>query len=112
MRKSIVLGSIAALGLAGSAFADEGFSYSYLEADYVNSNFDGVSDNAAIVRTIVNLGHSLNMDVIAEGIETTDQLAFLQELGCKFGQGFLFSRPLPAQETPALLSKKHLIPKR
>src|SRR5688572_24318499 len=47
MRKSIVLSSLAALGLAGQAIAaDEGFSYSFLEADYISADVDGLDDNA------------------------------------------------------------------
>jgi hypothetical protein len=46
MRKSIVLGSIAALGLAGQALAEESFSYSFLEADYITADIDGLDDNA------------------------------------------------------------------
>ncbi len=52
-------------------------------------------ENREIVRTIVALGRALNLDVIAEGIEDDVQLHDLRELGCKGGQGFLFSRPLP-----------------
>jgi EAL domain-containing protein (putative c-di-GMP-specific phosphodiesterase class I) len=52
-------------------------------------------DNAAIARTIVALAHSLGMGVIAEGVETEDQLLFLASHGCHAYQGYLFSRPLP-----------------
>ena len=50
-----------------------------------------------IVRTIVELARVLGMDVVAEGIETREQYALLRQLGCRFGQGFLFSRPVPAE---------------
>lgn len=53
------------------------------------------SDDAAIARTIVALAHSLDMEVIAEGVETDAQHAFLFENGCHAYQGYLFSRPLP-----------------
>jgi diguanylate cyclase (GGDEF)-like protein/PAS domain S-box-containing protein len=59
------------------------------------------TENAEIVRTIVTLARSLNMDVIAEGVETREQLRRLGDLGCDYGQGYLFSRPVnagPAQE--------------
>jgi EAL domain-containing protein (putative c-di-GMP-specific phosphodiesterase class I) len=52
-------------------------------------------DNAEIVRTIITLAHSLNLDVIAEGIETDLQLAQLDWLACDQGQGFFFSPPIP-----------------
>jgi EAL domain-containing protein (putative c-di-GMP-specific phosphodiesterase class I) len=50
-----------------------------------------------IVRTIVDLARVLGMDVVAEGIETPEQEALLRQLGCRFGQGYLFSRPVPAE---------------
>jgi diguanylate cyclase (GGDEF)-like protein len=57
-------------------------------------------EGRALARTIIDLGTSLGLQVIAEGIETDGQLAGLQELGCGLGQGFLFARPLehPAME--------------
>jgi EAL domain-containing protein (putative c-di-GMP-specific phosphodiesterase class I) len=48
-----------------------------------------------IVRTIIELARVLGMEVLAEGIETVEQYKLLQQLGCRFGQGFLFSRPVP-----------------
>jgi EAL domain-containing protein (putative c-di-GMP-specific phosphodiesterase class I) len=58
-----------------------------------------------IVRTIVMLGHNLGMDVIAEGIETAEQLAKLRSLGCEYGQGYFFSKPLPSDQATELLKK-------
>ena len=57
----------------------------------------------AIVRSTVALAHSLGLRAIAEGIEDTEQLRALRSLGCQYGQGFLFSRPLSAPDTRALL---------
>ncbi|MEB3249356.1 MAG: EAL domain-containing protein [Merismopediaceae bacterium] len=51
-------------------------------------------ENAEIVRTIITLAHTLGLDVIAEGIETDIQLAQLRWLGCEYGQGYYFARPL------------------
>ena len=48
-----------------------------------------------IARTIITLGHSLNLQVIAEGVETSDHEAFLREEGCDEVQGFKYSQPLP-----------------
>jgi EAL domain-containing protein (putative c-di-GMP-specific phosphodiesterase class I) len=62
------------------------------------------ADSAAIVRSIVALGHGLQMRIVAEGVETETQLAMLRELGCDEFQGFLFSRPLDAAGVPALLA--------
>jgi EAL domain-containing protein (putative c-di-GMP-specific phosphodiesterase class I) len=56
-----------------------------------------------IVRTIVDLARVLGMDVVAEGIETPEQDALLRQLGCRFGQGFLFSRPVPAETIGRML---------
>ncbi|MEP7214324.1 MAG: PAS domain S-box protein [Acidobacteriota bacterium] len=57
----------------------------------------------AIVKTILMLGENLNMDVVAEGIETERQLKLLMSLGCRHGQGFLFSHPLEARRAEKLL---------
>ena len=67
------------------------------------SKMDAESKSGAIVRTIVLLGQNLNIEVVAEGIETEDQLGQLQSLGCGFGQGYLFSKPVPANEAEKLL---------
>jgi len=56
-----------------------------------------------IVQTILELARVLGMDVVAEGIETEEQLQLLQQMGCRYGQGFLFSPPLPASEIEKLL---------
>ena len=61
---------------------------------------------AAIVKAIISLGHSLDMQVIAEGVETAEQLAFLMENRCDAMQGFLFSRPLGAEAFIALLERE------
>ncbi|MDI6772445.1 MAG: EAL domain-containing protein [bacterium] len=59
-----------------------------------------------IVRMIVALGASLGVDVVAEGVETPAQLSQLRDLQCRYGQGFLFSEPLLAQETIRALSRQ------
>ena len=55
-------------------------------------------DDAAIVEAVVRLGQSLNISVIAEGVETVEQQNFLKSLGCHAAQGFLYGRPMPAQD--------------
>jgi EAL domain-containing protein (putative c-di-GMP-specific phosphodiesterase class I) len=64
------------------------------------------SQKAEIVHTITTLAHQLGMDVIAEGVETTEQLKRLGEMGCDYGQGFLFSKPVPSDVIEAILSVK------
>ncbi|WP_263350323.1 bifunctional diguanylate cyclase/phosphodiesterase [Acidicapsa acidisoli] len=61
-----------------------------------------------IVQTILELARVLGMDVVAEGIETEEQSKMLLELGCRYGQGYLFSPPLPATEIEALLAHPEL----
>jgi EAL domain-containing protein (putative c-di-GMP-specific phosphodiesterase class I) len=57
----------------------------------------------AIVKAICTLGHALEMDVVVEGVERTDQLACVRSLGADHAQGYYFARPLPAHEVPAVL---------
>jgi diguanylate cyclase (GGDEF)-like protein len=64
----------------------------------------GEGENVAIVRTIVTLAHALGMDVIAEGVETAAQLARLRAIGCEYGQGYFFAKPLPSHEATALMA--------
>ncbi|AHY46155.1 GGDEF: diguanylate cyclase (GGDEF) domain [Rubrobacter radiotolerans] len=61
-------------------------------------------EDRAIVETVVKLADALDLEVVAEGIETPEQLGRLKQLGCALGQGYLFSRPLPAGETERLLA--------
>jgi EAL domain-containing protein (putative c-di-GMP-specific phosphodiesterase class I) len=58
---------------------------------------------SSIVRAIIELAHSMNMKVVAEGVETSEESQFCKELKCDELQGYLFSRPLPAEKFEALL---------
>ncbi|MCW8889837.1 MAG: EAL domain-containing protein [Sedimenticola sp.] len=69
-------------------------------------DLEGNSDDAAIVRAIVSLGNSLQLDITAEGIETPYQEAFLTELGCELGQGYLYSQPLPREQIETLITEQ------
>src|SRR5207244_3070565 len=62
-------------------------------------------DNASeVVRAIVALAHNLDMDVVAEGVESVQQLEYLRTLGCEHAQGFFFSRPVTAMEAGTLIA--------
>ena len=60
-------------------------------------------EQGRLARTVITLARELNLEVIAEGVETVDQLAFLESLGCQYAQGYLISQPLPREEVPAFL---------
>ena len=64
------------------------------------------SENFEIVRLIITLAKTLGMDTISEGVETLQQLNQLKALGCEFGQGYFFSRPLSPQAVELMLAKK------
>jgi EAL domain-containing protein (putative c-di-GMP-specific phosphodiesterase class I) len=61
------------------------------------------SEDAHIVQTIIILGHNLGMDIVAEGVETAEQLSRLRALRCEYGQGYFFAQPLSAEAAEALL---------
>ncbi|MGK0480929.1 MAG: EAL domain-containing protein (putative c-di-GMP-specific phosphodiesterase class I) [Planctomycetota bacterium] len=61
-------------------------------------------DDAAITTAIILMGHSLKLSVVAEGVETENQLAFLKVLQCNEVQGFLFSPPVPAERAQEMLA--------
>jgi len=62
------------------------------------------ADDVSIVSTVIALGHNLKLKVIAEGVETEEQSKFLRLLRCDEYQGYLFSKPVPAEQVPALLA--------
>jgi EAL domain-containing protein (putative c-di-GMP-specific phosphodiesterase class I) len=55
-------------------------------------------ENRKLVHAMINLAHNLNLEVVAEGVETEEQLALLRSFGCDQVQGFLISRPLPIEQ--------------
>jgi EAL domain-containing protein (putative c-di-GMP-specific phosphodiesterase class I) len=67
-------------------------------------------ENAEIVRTIVGLAKNLGMDVVAEGVESQAQLEMLRQLGCEYGQGFLFSKPLAAENADSWVANIYSSP--
>ncbi|MCP4657055.1 MAG: EAL domain-containing protein [bacterium] len=61
---------------------------------------------SAIVRAIVDLAHHLDMDVVAEGVETARQVTLLQEMGCDYGQGYYYSKPMPSERVQAQFAEE------
>jgi EAL domain-containing protein (putative c-di-GMP-specific phosphodiesterase class I) len=76
-----------------------------VDRSFVGTMEDG-SENGEIVRTVIALGKTLGLSIVAEGIETIHQLHQLRILGCEYGQGYLFSRPVPADEAAVILHDK------
>ena len=67
------------------------------------TNIPANENSAAIAQAIIGMGKSLHLDLVAEGVETTEQHLFLRDLGCQMVQGYLFSHPLPADEFSRLI---------
>ncbi len=61
------------------------------------------NENREIVRTIASLAHTLNLDVVAEGLEGADQLKEIRDMNCQYGQGYMFYRPLTVEQVESLL---------
>jgi EAL domain-containing protein (putative c-di-GMP-specific phosphodiesterase class I) len=69
---------------------------------------EGLGEDAtgtALVRKIIDLCHTLGLEVLAEGIETSEQATLLKDMGCELGQGYYFARPLPSEEFAELPPK-------
>lgn len=93
-------------------------SLSYLHCFPVNtlkidksfvSRLDGTPNTLGLIPVIINIAQKMNMTVVAEGIETVEQLQQLQQLDCHFGQGYFFSRPIPAHEATQLLKSSTIV---
>ena len=76
-----------------------------IDRSFVSRMNESPGEHEAIVRTIVNLAQNLKFKTVAEGIETIDQLHSLQALDCLYGQGYYFSKPMPAAEAERLLKE-------
>jgi len=69
------------------------------------SDLETSREGSAIINAIIGLAHGLDLDVVAEGVETEGQLRFLAERGCEEYQGFLVSEPLPSAAVPAFVDR-------
>ena len=69
------------------------------------TNLHKKPESEKIVRAIIGLGQSFHFDIVAEGIETEEEAKLLSELGCSKGQGYFYSKPIPAKELPALIAQ-------
>ena len=83
-----------------------------IDRSFVRDINNASAGTASVVRAIVVMAHSLDLSVVAEGVETVDQLDAIRESGCDYAQGFYFYRPLPVEATAQLLAKSGATPER
>ncbi len=114
-----VINILDTLKSAGISIAIDDFGTGYSSLEYLKrfpidklkidkSFIDNVmhdSDDSSIVQAVIALGHKMNMQIIAEGVENEAQAQFLKEHHCDFGQGYLYSKPLDAQKMALLIEK-------
>jgi diguanylate cyclase (GGDEF)-like protein/PAS domain S-box-containing protein len=116
-----VLGALKALGVS-VALDDFGTGYSSLsylnrfpvdtlkiDKSFVDALGGSEANEKALLQAIVGLGRTLELNVVAEGIEREEQQASLQALGCGLGQGYLFARPMPRDDLRVLLEEQHAV---
>ena len=118
----VTIGRLQALHAMGVRFAVDDFGTGYSSLSYlrrfsvhtlkIDKSFihDVTADqgDAEIVKTIIGMARGLKLTVIAEGVETKEQLMFLRGQGCEAVQGYLLSRPVPAEQIPRLLTGPRL----
>jgi EAL domain-containing protein (putative c-di-GMP-specific phosphodiesterase class I) len=76
-----------------------------IDRSFISKIHEKPESNRNIVEVIVSLAHKLGMTAVAEGIETPEQYAILLDMTCDFGQGYLFSPPLPKDQADLLVSR-------
>lgn len=112
------VGTLARLRAAGMKLAIDDFGVGYSSLNYLTrfgvdrlkidrSFMAGLpdSENRGIVRAVISMARSLNLQVVGEGVEQPEQLAFLEREGCDLVQGYLLGRPMPADDFDALLAE-------
>ncbi|CAN5715023.1 hypothetical protein BH23GEM3_BH23GEM3_19630 [soil metagenome] len=82
-----------------------------IDRSFVDGIGSESADGSALARAIIALGDSLRIDTVAEGVRSREQSVALQALGCEFGQGFFFARPLDAAAAGALLARDGEMPR-
>jgi EAL domain-containing protein (putative c-di-GMP-specific phosphodiesterase class I) len=109
-----VLGSLRKLGVSllmddfGTGYSSLNYLHSFpfdvlkIDRSFVGRMTEG-DKPLHIVRTIIELARVMGMDVVAEGIETREQYRLLRQMGCRFGQGYLFAKPMSAEKVSELL---------
>lgn len=116
----INLGTLSALHRMGVELSLDDFGTGYSSLAYLKrfpvgklkidrsfiSDLETDADDRAIASTIVSMGRNLRLTVLAEGVETNEQLSLLRKMGCDMAQGFLFSRPLAADRVAELLRRQ------
>jgi diguanylate cyclase (GGDEF)-like protein/PAS domain S-box-containing protein len=122
--RELALAALAELSQHGVKLGIDDFGTGYSSLAYLSTlpfdclkidrsfviGMDGSRKNAEIVRTVISLGRSLNKQVVAEGIETHEQLARLRQMGATIGQGYLLGRPLSGPQALNLLREPSVLP--
>ena len=110
--QSYIADALIALQTLGVKLSMDDFGTGYSSLSYLRQyDFDvlkidrsfinGITKNKEdrdLVKASIAIAHSLGLDVVAEGVEITEQLTILEELGCDYVQGYYFSKPLPAEQ--------------
>ena len=82
------------------------FSVLKLDKSFIAGLAEGSGEQARLVKGVINLAHDLGLEVVAEGIEVEEERRLLTEMGCDYGQGYLFAKPLPLSEAVAYIGRQ------
>ena len=118
-RSDLVKQTMDALGRLGVRFSLDDFGTGFSSFVHLNSlpiallkidksfvgGMESREENRKLVPAMINLAHNLKLEVVAEGVETPEQLALLRSFGCDQVQGYFISKPLPLTELVAFLSQ-------